>query len=278
LRGWVFSSSRLTEVIANPGVSAVLKISRGLFSLLFPSDCRVCRLPLTEISRIPVCPSCLNAPEPFSAEYYCASCRAPFVNAFPLDAEGRCALCRHGLRGFDAAYCYGAYEGVLRELIHVFKYGGVRTLARPLGSLLSLALPRERGYDLAVPVPLHWMRRYRRGFNQSELLAREIGRRCGIPVRNALRRVRSTRSQAGLSNTRRRENVSAAFRARGTRSLSGLRILLVDDVMTTGSTAAACAAALKRAGAAHVVLLTVARVDRRFGAPAAQSQSAAGGK
>jgi ComF family protein len=249
--------------------SVVRTVFRGIFSLLLPADCRVCGAALREISRIPVCPACLHAPEPLTAEHFCVTCRTPFLNSYPLDAEGQCAMCRNGLRGFDAAYCYGAYDGVLRKLIHVFKYGGVRPLARPLGALLSMALPREQRFDLVTPVPLHWMRRWRRGFNQSELLAREVGRRCGMPVRRVLRRVRATRSQAGLSNTRRRQNVTAAFRARG--PLAGARVLLVDDVLTTGSTAAACALALKRAGAAKVALLAVARVDRRLGAPAAHS-------
>jgi ComF family protein len=198
-----------------------------------------------------------------SAEFFCVSCRTPFQNAFPLDAEGRCALCRFGLRGFDAAYCFGAYEGVLRELIHLYKYGRVKTLARPLGALLAAALPREERFDAVSPVPLHWRRQWQRGFNQSDLLARTIARRCGIPVIHALKRVRPTVAQAGLSNTGRRQNVTAAFRPR--RTVEGKRILLIDDVMTTGSTAAACALALKRAGAAKVALLTVARVDRRIG-------------
>jgi ComF family protein len=198
-----------------------------------------------------------------SAEFFCVSCRTPFQNAFPLDAEGRCALCRFGLRGFDAAYCFGAYEGVLRELIHLYKYGRVKTLARPLGALLAAALPREERFDAVTPVPLHWRRQWQRGFNQSDLLARTIARRCGIPVIHALKRVRPTVAQAGLSNTGRRQNVTAAFRPR--RTVEGKRILLIDDVMTTGSTAAACALALKRAGAAKVALLTVARVDRRIG-------------
>ena len=90
----------------------------------------------------------MKAPEPLSAEFFCVSCRTPFQNAFPLDAEGRCALCRHGLRGFDAAYCFGSYEGVLRELIHLYKYGRIKTLARPLGALLAAALPREERFGI----------------------------------------------------------------------------------------------------------------------------------
>lgn len=117
-----------------------------------------------------------------------------------------------------------------------------------------------------VPVPLHWRRQWHRGFNQSELLARAIARRSGIPAVNALRRVRATETQAGLSNTRRRANVRAVFRPQRGAGLQGKRVLLIDDVMTTGSTAAACALTLKRAGAKKVVLLTVARVDRRFDA------------
>ena len=204
---------------------------------------------------------CIDAPEPLSAEFFCTSCRTPFQNAFPLDAEGRCALCRSGLRGFDAAYSFGAYEGVLRELIHLYKYGRVRSLARPLSALLARALPRDEAFDAAVPVPLYWRRRLQRGFNQAELLARGLSKRTGIPVVRGLGRVRPTPAQAGLATSARRQNVARAFRARNVR---GMRILLIDDVMTTGATAASCALALKQAGARRVALLTVARVDRRM--------------
>ncbi len=208
-----------------------------------------------------MCARCIVAPEPLDAEFFCVSCRTPFQNAFPLDDAGRCALCNSGLRGFDAAYSFGAYEGALRQLIHLFKYAKIRTLARPLGRLLSRAMPRDERFDAIVPVPLYWRRRLQRGFNQSELLARGLARSTGIPVVGALRRVQSTPTQAGLSNSARRLNVVRAFRSR---SVAGQRILLVDDVMTTGSTATACALALKRAGAKRVALLTVARVDRRM--------------
>jgi ComF family protein len=166
------------------------------------------------------------------------------------------------LRGFDAAYCFGSYEGRLREWIHLFKYGRVRTLAQPLIQLLAAALPRTERFDAIVPVPLYWRKRWQRGFNQSELLARGIACKWGVPVVNALRRRRFTSAQAGLSNTERRKNVAAAFASR--RQLAGQRILLIDDVLTTGSTAAACARTLRAAGAVRIVVAAPARADRRL--------------
>lgn len=171
-------------------------------------------------------------------------------------------LCRTGARGFDEAFCYGAYEGTLRKLIHLFKYGGMRALDKPLAGFLVRALPRERRFDAVIPVPLHWRRRWQRGFNQSELLARIIARKRSIPLLKALRRTSATRAQAGLSNAQRRDNVAGVFGAR--RRLSGMRVLLIDDVMTTGATLGSCARVLKRAGAKSVVVLSLARVDRRF--------------
>jgi ComF family protein len=146
-------------------------------------------------------------------------------------------------------------------LIHLYKYAKVRTLARPLSGLLMQALAREEAFDAVAPVPLYWRRRLQRGFNQAELLARELSRRTGIPLVKPLSRVRPTPAQAGLSNSARRQNVARAFRSQ---SVQGKRILLIDDVMTTGATAASCALALKQAGARRVALLTVARVDRRM--------------
>ena len=114
-----------------------------------------------------------------------------------------------------------------------------------------------------VPMPLHWRRGWERGFNQSELLAREIAKKWNVPLQQAVRRVKSTAPQAGLTNAKRRTNVAGAFAVKKNVRLDGARVLLVDDVLTTGATAAACARALKRAGAAHVALLALARTDRR---------------
>ena len=200
----------------------------------------------------------------------------PFVNRFPLDETGRCALCRLGLQGFDAVYSYGSYEGTLRELVHLFKYSGVRPLAGPFGRLLVQAMPREAGFDVIVPMPLHWFKQWQRGFNQADLLAREIGKKWNLPVRNMIRRRRATVPQAGLSNAKRRANVRGAFTVKRGRPLDGMRVLLVDDVVTTGATASACARVLKRAGAAQVVLLALARTDRRAAVDLALT--AAGGR
>jgi len=178
----------------------------------------------------------------------------------------------HPLAGHAAAV--GPYEGRLRDIIHAFKYDKRRTLASPLAALMRDA-GRDvlRGADAAVPVPLHWLRRRRRGFNQAALLAAGLG----IPVCHALRRSRRTRAQAGLHASDRRANVAGAFRlawryrwprlrpfpGRAPRRLNGLVVVLVDDVSTTGATGDACARVLRDAGVREVRLLTVARVAAR---------------
>jgi len=234
-----------------------------LSGLILPEDCRVCGEKLCKTTRIPVCDRCIHAPEPIAAEFYCVACRTPFLNRSPLDESGRCALCRLGASGFDAVYTFGSYEGVLRKLIHLLKYQRIRSLSRVLGDYLRRALPIEQRFDVIVPIPLHWKRRWRRGFNQSALLARQIARRYDLPVSRIVWRKKATAAQAGLTNAKRRDNVRGAFAIRRGVRLDGKRILLVDDVLTTGTTAAACARALKRAGAAHVTVLAVARTDRR---------------
>ncbi|HVW11060.1 MAG TPA: ComF family protein [Bryobacteraceae bacterium] len=168
------------------------------------------------------------------------------------------------MRGFDRAASFGYYEGTLRKLIHLFKYAGMTPLTVRLSRYLESALPVDVRYDAVVAVPLHWKRRWRRGFNQAELLAKEISKRRRIPLVKALRRVRPTATQSGLTSAARRLNITGAFQPKPGMNLRGRRVLLIDDVFTTGATASACASALKRAGAASVSLLTLARADRRW--------------
>ncbi len=164
---------------------------------------------------------------------------------------------------FDGAYSFGSYEGPLQKLIHLFKYGKVETLARPLSGLLIRALPVDQRFDLIVAMPMHWRKRWERGFNQAELLARPVAKRYGLKLAFNLRRTRYTKPQAGLAEADRNENLKNSFRVRNSRQVAGKRALLIDDVLTTGATLRAAASALKEAGAAHVSALTLARVDRR---------------
>ncbi|MBV9085037.1 MAG: ComF family protein [Acidobacteriaceae bacterium] len=125
------------------------------------------------------------------------------------------------------------------------------------------AMPVERSFDAVIAMPMHWRKRWQRGFNQAELLARPVAKRYGLKLSSNLRRKRYTKSQAGLSEAERRENLKDSFVVKHAGRVAGKRILLVDDVFTTGSTLRAAAAALKTAGVAHVSALTLARVDRR---------------
>lgn len=272
-RRCAFSSSRITAlrqgVIPSSFQAFCSKIPHDLFSLAFPDDCRICNESLTKVRRFPVCDRCIAAVAPLDAEHFCKSCRTPFANDFPLDEAGNCSACRNGLRGFDHVYCYGFYTGALKDLIFLFKYGKIETLGTPLGRVLNAALPRDEAYDLVTAVPLHWRKLWQRGFNQAGILARNISRIRGMRFSRVLRRTRWTGTQAELTNPERRKNVANAFAVR--RNVTGLRILLVDDVMTTGATAGACAAELKRAGAKTVTLLTLARVDRRLAALSAST-------
>src|SRR5262249_28642025 len=141
---------------------------------------------------------------------------------------------------------------VAREAVHALKFGGQRGLARPLGDLLAELVTADLpvdGVDLVVPVPLHPSRERERGFNQSLLLARRIGRVCKLPVRaDLLVRTAATRPQAELAADA-RANVRDAFAVRRPELVKGRRVILVDDIFTTGSTASACARRLREAGA-----------------------------
>ncbi len=183
------------------------------------------------------------------------------------DASGTllCRHCRSGAYAFERVRSYGVYDGVLGEVIRLFKYRGVMALKDFLA--VRLAETAREEFELSeinaiVPVPLHRSRQRERGFNQSAVLAGALGRLLGLPVREALLlRHRKTRPQTGLTFAQRRLNVRGAFAVRAGVTIDKLRILLVDDVYTTGATAHACARALRRAGARSVVVLTVARAD-----------------
>lgn len=239
----------------------------GLFSVFFPDCCRLCEAPLTALTAAPVCQACferLVARLPGSA---CAICGVN-VESPPPDAEAiLCAACRRSPPAFDRALSWGLYEGPLRALIHLLKYDGIEPLGHPLGNLLAQAARADDAPDIVVPAPLHWRRRRSRGFNQSALVARTTARVLGVRCETKLlRRTRPTQSQAGLNRAERAKNLRGAFAVRRPESIEGKTVGLVDDVLTTGATASACAEVLKAAGAVRVHAWTLARAESLAGA------------
>jgi ComF family protein len=184
-------------------------------------------------------------------------------------AEPRCGLCQRLHPPFEKAVAYGGYDGGLRDLIHLLKFQQVRPAAAVLGRMLAetVAVLEESlpvGIITVVPVPLHARKRAQRGFNQSELIARAALKHLHRPERfrlsvHSLLRVRETDSQIGLTRHQRRENLRGAFQVSEPAQIAGRNVLLVDDVFTTGTTAAECARVLRRAGAERAYVATVAR-------------------
>jgi len=242
--------------------------AESLFSVLFPSDCRICRLPLTKISSLPVCQTCLDGIVPIEGPL-CSTCGEKlFGQRFDADPAPLCDLCRRAAPRFRRAVAFGAYDGPLRDLVHVFKYQWTRPAASLLGSLLNQALAGVEITEplLVVPVPLWPGKRRTRGFNQAEEIARALLRSrpgSSIQLNTALLvRTRETTSQTGLTRNQRRANLRGAFSVTKPEKLKGRTVLLVDDVMTTGATAGECSRVLMRAGAKQVLVATVARATR----------------
>ena len=241
-------------------------ILRNIFSVLFPSDCRLCNTPLNNISRIPVCSECLAAIAPVR-EPQCVVCGDRLFSAQLLMGDGRCQNCRDFEPEFARAVSFGEYEGGLRGLVHLLKYESVLPVAPALGRMLASSIAEllpgcGEALPLIVPVPLHKSKRSERGFNQAELIARAAVKRLRQPIEVAtgvLVRQRATISQVGLSREQRIANMSDAFRVRAPRHVRGRTVIVVDDVMTTGTTLSECARVLKQAGAERVWAATVAR-------------------
>ncbi|HYV37327.1 MAG TPA: ComF family protein, partial [Gemmataceae bacterium] len=190
----------------------------------------------------------------------CAATVGPFAQV-----ENGCPACRDQGFAFDRAVRLGPYEGPLRDVILRTKDALGEGLAEIIAAEWSASLSdklRELGIQCVVPVPLHWWRRWQRGYNQSDALARALANTLNVPCHAyGLRRLRATKMQTSLSPTSRRENMRGAFVARRTVPLSGKSVLLVDDVMTTGSTAHEAARALRKAGAERVILAVLGRAE-----------------
>ncbi|OFV97757.1 MAG: hypothetical protein A3F68_12840 [Acidobacteria bacterium RIFCSPLOWO2_12_FULL_54_10] len=213
-----------------------------MITLLFPITCKICENPIQEFSLAPVCQTCLEAPVEWTGKQ-CERCGLLLISSGSIHKDEFCRLCRKGVFRFEKARSFGLYEGRLRDLIQRLKYDGLRPLAKPLGRLLRNPIQRFNvdTWDVILPVPLHARRQRHRGFNQSALLAQEISRMLGIALSKDCVRVRDTPPQTGLRAAERRKNVTGAFLVPNPEKVRSLRVLLVDDVITTGATANACA-------------------------------------
>jgi len=247
-----------------------MEVVSSLANLFFPSPCRICREMLPGITRVPICQECWQHVEPVPARGQCSLCGLPVEGDLAELPNFRCSDCVQHPPSFDLARSYGVYGGALRDLVHLLKYQGMTPLAGRLGMLMLEATQRPdcaQAYaacDAVVALPLDPERRRQRGYNQAELLAREVAGGLRLPLwPEACRRIRSTSPQAGLSRPQRHANVKGAFSAEAAR-VADKTILLVDDVMTTGATLSACARALFQAGASRILALTLARTAEPF--------------
>src|SRR5581483_1146899 len=192
---------------------------------------------------------------------FCARCSEPFEGA--IDQEFRCANCAQREMNFEAAVAAYRSRGIVRRILLDFKYGRQVHLRHLIGRWLCAALndDRLRGktFDVIVPVPLHPARERQRGFNQAHLLAEILSAHMSTKHMSILQRVRYTTTQTAFDRTERTENLHNAFRLRPRADVQGLRVLLVDDVLTTGSTLSECARVLKEAGAQSIFAATAAR-------------------
>lgn len=243
----------------------IAQSARLALDIALPLQCVACREPVASDG---VCAACWSQLS-FIAPPFCSRLGIPFVYDPGPDILSMQAIAAPP--AYHRARAAVRYDEVARTLVHHLKYNDRTDLAPTMGRWMARA-----GHellvdaDVLVPVPLHWRRAFSRRFNQSGALAKAIGHASGVPVaRDALRRVRPTEHQIGLSRAQRATNVQGAFKVppEGRHEIQGRRIVLVDDVLTSGATSDACARALLRARAAQVDLLVFARVVEIAGSP-----------
>ncbi len=233
---------------------------------VYPPACVLCLCDLSasrsesERWTASLCVDCRDELKP-PALQDCRRCGAP---AGPFaDTSGGCPYCRDDRFVFETVYRLNVYEGKLREACLRAKSAWGEPMARVLADLVwerSGAQMREIGFSCVIPVPPHWTRRYQQPHSAPETIARRLARHLKIPVRStALAKIRRTPRQAGASPTVRRQQQRGTFRCRHPARMAGQTVLLVDDILTTGSTAQAAARALKDAGAGRVIVAAIAR-------------------
>lgn len=244
--------NRLARVLTE-----TLKLFRdGVLAFVYPPYCLVCGSPLKMDEKL-VCEPCWDEVER-AEQPFCTKCGSSLKNP-----SQPCPSCKDEGYNFSAVRVATGFNETVQKIIHSLKYRGKRSLAKRLGVILAnrtLGDERFTGADLLMPVPLHPSRARERGYNQSELIAEVIGQKLDLPVdKNILSRKKRTKAQTDLDAKQRRENVKGAFVVRRPEEVSGKRVVIVDDVLTTGATLEACTEALLSAGAKEVYTLALAR-------------------
>ena len=241
-------------------IATLQAYARAALDLVYPRNCQLCHVPLAEPETGVICRACTGKVR-FIEPPFCGRCALPFAGE-PAEVY-RCGHCAELEFDFSRAVAACTAEGVAREVIHRFKYGRQLYFARHLEEWLIGAAWRWIDWEpigAIVPVPLHPRKQRDREFNQAEILAQALGQAMTKPVAvRALRRVRDTATQTRLDAKERAANLRGAFAARQADAVAGQRVVLVDDVFTTGATLDSCAKVLRAAGAVEVIALTVAR-------------------
>ncbi|MBN2539479.1 MAG: ComF family protein [Deltaproteobacteria bacterium] len=236
------------------------EIVSGIADMLFPPTCPACETLLIHDREHPFCPECLSTIH-FAASPLCTSCGLPFTA--PEGANHLCEDCILSPPPFSIARSLGKYEAALLDTIHLFKYHGKVSVGEDLGRMMATTCYDSlviQHYSLIIPVPLHPKRLRERGFNQSLILARQISNMFPIPLDfTTLKRTVLTEAQVSLSRQERAANVRGVFAVTDRRRIEDKKILLIDDVYTTGSTVKECSKILMKNGAEEVAVLTLAR-------------------
>ena len=235
----------------------VPELVRGFRQLVYPAVCIRCEA-LAPNPGEDFCPACVRD---LTADPHFTCPRCTSTVGEHTDVSAGCPRCRDDRFHFDSAFRLGPYDGLLRDMILAMKHRTGETLSECVGRLWARHHAdrfRALGVTVVIPVPLHWWRRLRRGYNQAETLAAALARQLGVEHRpRSLRRIRPTRYQSRLAESDRRTNVRGAFGVSRSARLKGEIVLLVDDVLTTGSTASEAARSLRQGGATtvHVAVL-----------------------
>lgn len=244
----------------------IVEYIHALLDLVYPRHCFSCDGTINKEDEVYICDRCREGIKIID-ENRCARCGLP-LGPYANISNAGCATCKNVKLWFDSVHSAARYEGVVRKLIHRYKYGRNEALTITLNKILIENVPKyyhtTSKVDIVVPVPLFWLKRIKRGFNQSQLLARGLAKHLSLPISMGnLRRIRNTASQTLLSRHERIKNIQDAFDIQKPKEFLHRNILLVDDVITTGTTASECARKLKENGAKKVYVLTLARAEFR---------------